>query len=578
MTDSPPAVVAEGFGWRYRTRSAAALSEVSFRLEPGQVLLVLGPSGCGKSSLARALAGLVPHVIPGTWTGRLAVGDLEVPETPARILGERVGIVFQDPESQLVMARVDDEVAFGLENRGWPLDAMRARVPAVLHEVGLAGFERRGTATLSGGEQQRLAVADVLAPAPALLVFDEPTANLDPPGMHRVFALLASLAEERAHTMVIVEHRLDAALPLADAVLVLGDDGRQIAFGSPDAVGRKHAATLDRLGSWVPRPWRRWVASDRAPAVPVPLAAATEDRDVPAPAALAEPASVAAASIPNPVASPVPASRTATRAAPAAASAKGSAPLPGVAVRATHLTVRNPSSAAGDPPPALDGVSFEVREGERVALVGPNGSGKSTLLFAVAGLRRPSVGRALVTLDGFGGDAGSVDPSRLTPDRLCRTIGLVFQDPEVGFIGRTVAAEAAAGSVHEPDDPVIAGVLDRFGLGHLAEVDPFRLSQGEQRRLSLGAHALRRPRILLLDEPTFGLDRAGSDAVSELLDGLRADGQAQLMATHDPRLLAGCDRVLALEAGRVVFDGSPDAFDAAPPYDPAEPWRGVAAQ
>ena len=153
----------------------------------------MGPSGSGKSTLARALAGLVPQALPGTWRGSLAVGELDVAATPPARDAARVGLVFQDPEAQLVMPRVEDEVAFGLENRGWPREEMLRRVPEALAEVGLAGFERRSTNALSGGEQQRLALADVLAATPELLVLDEPTANLDPPGMFDVFERLAGL-------------------------------------------------------------------------------------------------------------------------------------------------------------------------------------------------------------------------------------------------------------------------------------------------------------------------------------------------------------------------------------------------
>src|SRR5437899_8704690 len=224
----PASITALDLGWTYRGRSRPALKGLSFSVEPGSVLLVLGPSGSGKSSLARALAGLIPHVLPGTWQGRLEIGSLSVADTPARVVAGRVGLVFQDPESQLVMHRVEDEVAFGLENRGWPLETMRARVPGVLADMGLTGFEPRATATLSGGEQQRLAIADILAPAPDVLVFDEPTANLDPPGMEATFQRIGELARVRSHTIVIIEHRLEAAVPLADQIRILDDEGRRL--------------------------------------------------------------------------------------------------------------------------------------------------------------------------------------------------------------------------------------------------------------------------------------------------------------------------------------------------------------
>jgi energy-coupling factor transport system ATP-binding protein len=528
---TPPAIEATGLGWTYAARPRAALEGLTFRLEPGRVLLVLGPSGSGKSTLARALAGLVPHTLAGSWQGSLRIGELEVATTPARFLGERVGLVFQDPDSQLVMSRVDDEVAFGLENRGWPRFEMAARVPEALAQAGLAGFGLRATNTLSGGERQRLAVADVLAARPSLLVFDEPTANLDPPGMYDTLEQIAALARRREHTIVLIEHRLEAALPLADDVLLLDDAGRQLAFAPAESVGRDAVALLERCGAWVPRAWQ---------------GAGPEVK--------------------------------------AAAAGAGTSPTlgTGILARVAGVGVDYPADGSGAGP-ALDGVSLDARAGERIAIVGPNGAGKSTLLFVIAGLRRPdrgTVGLRSIPRDGDPAEE-LADPSRLRPGEVAERIGLVFQDPELGFVARTARDEVTAteratrARRHEIDagPPGAEGTLARFGLGHLEDQDPFRLSQGEQRRLSLAALALRPPAVLLLDEPTFGLDRRGTESVMSLLDELKATGQAQLLATHDPRLLPRCDRVVALGGGRVVFDGPPESFLANPPYSPPQPWR-----
>ena len=544
----PPSIEAVGLGWRYAGRPKPALQNLTFRLEPGRVLLVLGPSGSGKSTLARALAGLVPHTLAGEWHGSLRVGDLEIESTPARFLGERIGLVFQDPDSQLVMARVDDEVAFGLENRGRSRPEMQLLVPRALEQVGLGGFELRTTNTLSGGEKQRLAIADVLVARPSVLVFDEPTANLDPPGMYETLGRIAELARGREHTVVLIEHRLEAALPLADDVLLLDDEGRQLAFAPAGSVGREAAAMLRASGAWVPRAWQ-----GRGEGVQ--------------PGAL------------GPAATPIP------RSIPA-----GQRPEIGAGqllLRATDVCLDYPADQSGSHR-ALDGVSLEAHAGERIALVGPNGAGKSTLLFIFAGLRRLT--RGTVGLREIAGSDEPVEdlrnPARLRSDEIASRIGLVFQDPELGFVARTARDEVAAtdratrssrgrGSAGPPQDPDV--VLARFGLGRLTAQDPFRLSQGEQRRLSLAALVLRPPAVLLLDEPTFGLDRRGTESVMALLDELRATGQAQILATHDPRLLPDCDRVVALDLGRVVFDGPPEAFLADPPYSPAEPWReGVA--
>jgi energy-coupling factor transport system ATP-binding protein len=411
---------------------------------------------------------------------------------------------------------------------------MLARVPETLAQVGLEDLARRSTTTLSGGEKQRLAVAGILAAAPGLLVFDEPTANLDPPGMHAVFALLAGLAARRRHTIVLIEHRLEAALPLADDVLLLDDRGRQLAFGPAGSVDRKAVAKLGAAGAWVPRAWQG--ADIRARVLGSGIA--PRDRAIGPPLLEAE-----------------------------------------------SVAVRFPADESGERL-ALDGVSLSLRTSERVALVGPNGAGKSSLLLAMAGLLRPSEGTLrLRALPRDGEPAEPMrDPARLGARQLAERIGLAFQDPELGFVARTArgeveASEAAGGGRGSTGkggaggSGGAGGVLARFGLADHADDDPFRLSQGEQRRLSLAALALRPPGVLLLDEPTFGLDRRGTEAVLELLDSMRSAGQAQVLATHDPRLLSVCERVVALDRGRVVFDGSPQAFLAAPPFLPAGPWR-----
>ena len=229
MTAPPPAIVADAFSFRYAGDARAAIDDVSFELEPGGVLLVGGPSGSGKSTLARAVAGLLPGEFAGELTGSLRVGAGTT----------RAGILFQDPASQLVMDRAGDDVAFGLENLGWPRTAMRERVPEALAEVGLAGFEDRHANRLSGGEQQRLALAGILAPGPGVLVLDEPTANLDPDGAAAPFERLTALRVARRTTIVLVEHRVDRAWPLADTVLALGDDGRPIDAGPATTVLRR---------------------------------------------------------------------------------------------------------------------------------------------------------------------------------------------------------------------------------------------------------------------------------------------------------------------------------------------------
>ncbi len=469
------------------------------------MLLVTGPSGSGKSTLARAIAGLIPRDVPGEWSGSLRVGDLEVSTASPASVAARLGILFQDPGSQLVMDRAEDDVAFGLENRGWTLPAMRQRVPESLAAAGLGGFGRRRSTRLSGGEQQRLALAGVEAPRPSLLVLDEPTANLDPAGARALFERLADLKARATTTIVIVEHRADLAWPLADVVLALDADGSPLGLGDPDALLAGPGPSLAAAGIWLPGDLAVAPRRSRSDVV-------DPGRD-----------------------------------------ARGGVGRDIVAVRDTTF-----SYGRGDP--VVHGIDLRLDAGERVALVGPNGSGKSTLLRLVAGLLRADAGSVSL---------GGVDPYRLAPAALAAAAGYVFQDPELGFLADTVGEEIRVGL-----DAVAAGrvvaLMERLGLplGAFEGRSPYRLSGGEQRRLSLATALVRRPSVLVLDEPTFGQDRHGWESLAAILDEQVAEGTAVLAATHDDRFAARvADRRVALVDGRIVSDDG---------IDPGAPSRVVA--
>lgn len=451
------------------------------RVPAGACLLVIGPSGSGKSTFGLAVAGLVPREIRAEMTGSLTVDGTETRALPPAVLAARVGIVFQDPGSQLVMERVEDEVAFGLENRAWPVAAMQARVPEVIAEVGLSGLERRRSNRLSGGQQQRLALAGVLAPLPGCLVLDEPTANLDPDGAAALFDRLRALRAAGETTLILIEHHVEDAWPLADVVLALDRDGSVIDVGAPGEVLGRSRDRIAASGTWLP--------GDHA----------------------------------------------------AAEVAGSSAPAP----RDPVVIARDLAFSYERGAPVLRGVDLEVRAGERLALVGANGSGKSTLGRLLVGLLRPD--RGTVRLDGD-------DPSRLPAAMLARRAGYVFQDPESGFLADRVVDEVMLG-LTAAERASAPALMDRLGLPleRFGERSPYRLSGGEARRLSLACTLVRSPGLLVLDEPTYGQDRLGYEALVGILAAHVDRGAAVVAATHDQRFVADvASRVLAVAGGRVL--------------------------
>ncbi len=458
-------VVLRGFGWRHAGRRAWAVRGVDLRIAHGERVLLLGPSGAGKSTVLAALAGLLPE------DSGEAEGTVEIDGLEPRKARERVGIVFQDPETQLVMSRSGDDVAFGLENRGVPAGEIWPRVDEALHQVGFGYGRDRPTAALSGGEQQRLALAGTLALRPGLLLLDEPTANLDPAG-----AALIRTAVQRAltadTTLVVVEHRVADALRLVDRVVVLEPGGGVRADGPPEAVFAAHGARLAADGVWVPG---HPVAARRA------VTAATDEL-----------------------------------------------------VRTTAVTRKD----------RLPAVSMSVRAGEAVAVTGPNGAGKSTLALLLGGLLAPTSGRVEAAPGGA--------PHRWRAATLAGRIGSVFQDPEHQFVTHRVADELALGPrrTGRPEPEVAAivdGLLQRLRLDRLAGANPYTLSGGEARRLSVATALATAPRLLVLDEPTFGQDRRTWAELIDLLADLRDAGHGVVTVTHDEDFVAAlADRVLDL--------------------------------
>ncbi len=474
----PVGIEARDWGWRHAGRKAWALRGLDLRIEPGERVLLLGASGSGKSTLLAGLAGLLE--------GGVSEGELHIDGVEPRSVRDRIGIVFQDPESQLVMARAGDEVAFGLENRCVPADQIWPRVDAALAAVGFPYGRDRPTDALSGGEQQRLAIAGAMALEPGLLLLDEPTANLDPDGAALVRGSLHQVLRDGATTMVLVEHRVEEVLSLVDRVVVLEAGGGVVADGPPLSVAGPLGDRLAAAGVWVP-------------GHPLPTSVR---RARPAPAPVLE------------------------------------------VDQAGYAYPRQPNLAIGP-------ISLQLRSGEALALVGPNGSGKSTLALLMGGLLRPTLGA--VRAVGAPGETADQEPIwRWAAPRLARRIGSVFQDPEHQFLTGRVIDELTLAPIRAGVDRSAAtqraeALLARLRLDALAEANPFTLSGGEKRRLSVATALVSEPSVLILDEPTFGQDRRTAVELLDLLGTLRDAGTAICLATHDaPFATALADRVVRL--------------------------------
>lgn len=511
--------------------------DASFDIAPGEVVLVLGPSGSGKSTLTLSFNGLIPQSVPAEVAGTVEVNGRDTVSTPVAALSTDVAMVFQDPDAQLVTGTVLDEVAFALENLLLPVSEVLERAERALRRVGLWQRRTWNPDRLSGGGRQRLAIACALAMGSSLIVLDEPTANLDPRGIDDVYAALGDLVADGDRAIVLVEHNLDAAMRFAHRVLVLDHDGR-LAFDGPVAeVLRQHADELVAMGVWLPSAMlaARMLRERGILPASVPLPLTPEELAAALPARLHDRPLAPDADTPD--------------ADPTGDPSAGDDPTAGhgtALIRARGLTVRRGRTEV------LHGIDLDIPAGSLTAIVGANGAGKTTLIQAIAGVQPPP--RRQVSIDGL-------DPATASPRDLAAQVGFVFQNPEHQFISHTVFDELAHGLRlrRMPEDEVssrVGEMLERFGLAHKAGVHPFLLSGGEKRRLSVGTALITRPRVLALDEPTFGQDRARATELLRLLRDLRDEGTTIVIVTHDLQLVAEhSTHMVVLAEGRVHAAG-----------------------
>ncbi len=494
--------------YRYPGDRDLTLDDLTWEIDEGAFALLIGRSGTGKSTLLRCLNGLVPHFSGGQFGGMVRVGTLDTKAFAPRDLARHVGFVFQDPESQMLTDRVDDEIAFGLEQQGLPLSTMRKRVEEMLDLLGVAHLRDRSPATLSGGERQRVAIASAMATHPSILVLDEPTSQLDPWGAEEVIAAVGRLNDDLGLTIVLAEHRLERVLTSADTVRLLASSRRSV-DGTPDEIARvvnpvalPPVAALGRQLGW-----------DRIPLTVKAARTHPEMRVLVERLGGHEPAPLAR--------------------------------VPGAPV----LQLRGASTSHGRATVFRD-LSMTVHEGEFVSLMGRNGSGKTTLLRALLGFQPLTSGQLI--FDGR-------DRTGAKADALRGEIAYVPQQPSSLFFHERLSDELRYTARQRGFTVDIDEILARVDLGWAAERHPSDLSVGERQRAAIATVLAGRPRMLVLDEPTRGMDPWHKRQLMRVLDRVREQGVAILMATHDVEMVAHvADRVILLGDGSVVAEGRPD--------------------
>ncbi|MFE5869695.1 ABC transporter ATP-binding protein [Streptomyces roseifaciens] len=540
----------------YDDAEAPSLQKVDLSVPEGELCLLVGPSGVGKSTLLGTVSGLVPHFTGGTLHGRVTVAGRDTRTHKPRELADVVGTVGQDPLAHFVTDTVEDELAYGMESLGIPPHTMRRRVEETLDLLGLATLRDRPIATLSGGQQQRVAIGSVLTTHPKVLVLDEPTSALDPGAAEEVLAVLQRLVHDLGTTVLMAEHRLERVVQYADRVILLPGPGRAPVMGEPAevmAVSPVHPPVVDlgRLAGWSPLPLSVRDARRMAP----PL----RERLAP----LAPPATAAPQGAEGVAARP---RRTGFLRKARRAADTGPAP----AATAAGLAVRHGRLVA------LRDVNLSVRAGETVALMGRNGAGKSTLLRTLVGMHKPAAGSVRV---------GGVAPQSTTPAELLRHVGLVPQEPRDLLYADTVAAECTAADGDAGAEPgTCRALVSRLLPDVPGTTHPRDLSEGQRLALALAVVLTARPPLILLDEPTRGLDYAAKHRLVEILRGLAAEGHAIVLATHDVELAAElAHRVVVIADGEIVADGpTAEVVVSSPAFAPQvakvlapQPWLTV---
>lgn len=487
----------ENLGFTYPSRQTPTLKEITTCVPSGAFVLLTGPTGCGKSTFLRTLNGLIPHASAGTLTGSVFLNGKNLATQPLAATCQQAALLFQNPDDQLFCTLVEDEIAFGLENLGFPSEAIKKRIAFALEQVGLPRFENRDISSLSGGQKQRVALAAICAMQPQVLLLDEPTSHLDPQGTRDILDIVTKLNKDLGITVILATHRTREVAPLCDHVWLM-DEG-QLCLDLPKSKAFQDVDPYQRLGVQIP-------IGETAPSTTqLPL----RTTSVPAPSENSN-----------------------------------------LCISELHFRYPNTDTDA------VRGISCEVERGAVLAIMGANGSGKTTLIHLIAGLLRPSSGeiaiagkaRSRVKLHQLAGEVGIVfqNPDLLLQAKTVRD-EVAFGPNNLRFPTKTLEER-------------VNKTLTRFDLSNLAAEAPYALSRGQRQRTAVAASFSLHPDLFLLDEPTTGQDAQHLyRLMDELCGEIQREHKTLIFATHDMDLsLKYADRVLLLRDGQVIFDAAPD--------------------
>lgn len=522
----------EKVGFQYPDTATPVLQGLDLHIPEGELCLVIGETGSGKSTLLQLVNGLAPHFTGGQLTGTVTVAGLDTRQHPPRDLSGIVGVVGQDPLAGFVADTVEEELAYGMEQQGLPNAVMRTRVEEIVDLLGLADLRTRRLHELSGGQQQRVAIGSVLTSHPAVLVLDEPTSALDPTAAEEVLAMILRLVHDLGTTALLAEHRLERVIQYADSIIAL-QPGGGARHGTPTEILSTSSDVppiieLARLANWQPVPLSVRDARKQAP----PLRAFLAGADL------------------------------FTRTRPAGRSTQRGE------VRAQTRRLRVGYGQVT----ALDDVDLQLRGGDVTVVMGRNGSGKSSLLWALQGSGLRSGGSVSVR----GEEGRPLDPARLPPPEARSVIALVPQTPgDLLYLGTVEAECAASDRAYVAKSTMTAArttaeLLEQLSPGIAPERHPRDLSEGQRLALTLAIQLAASPTILLLDEPTRGLDYSAKRRLSHLLAEQARAGVCVLLSSHDVEFAARiADRVIVLADGHIVADGSAiDTLTASPGFAP----------